>query len=860
MSQTDCSIVFDGTLVEGAAREEVVQRLAALFKQPVEKVESLMSGKPVVIKRHVSRDVADRYLRALRRAGAVCRILDGGRRHAPGAESPQQRTQRAKAGQPTPRTASDRPQDAAGAARSDASPGARPRPRAAGDEKPAAAAAAADPAQAQSLFEGTVAPTKLEWGYRLGLAAVAVAMVALLGVYVAMTAGAGWFVYWWARNGMAVLPDGWFAIVLVALYLLPLVVGAVLTLFMVKPFFVGSAVERLPLTLSRKQDALFFAFIHQLCDATGAPRPKVIQVDCMVNAAASFHRGGAGLAANELALTVGLPLIAGLTTRQLAGVLAHEFGHFAQNAGMRATYAIRTIMFWFYRSVFWRDIWDARLEYYATSTNSFWITLTLQCSRGAVWVVRGIMFGLLHAGELVSRYMLRQMEFDADRYEAQVAGSEQFRDTSVRLRLLAFAHNAVCNDLGRLWESRRLVDDLPTMTVEKAAELQPEFDKLVDQMLAVEQTEIFDSHPADNERIASAQRLNAPGIFTLDRPAKVLLERFEELSKDATKRFYRAELGIKLSDDALVGTDQMKEQMEQAQAQDDALSTYCRDLFQEHRFLKPEDPARYGELAGDEAKARLESCVGELRANGPEIFELVSQHTLTDEYTTRAYVTHVLTYERLDPSLVPPLDPEKGNFETSIDRLAQIERKLGKFDEVLSQRLAIGLAGAIARGEPAGCATEIERLLAAQSGLARIQEDADGAHRDIALIRHMLYLADATRDPETGECVITEQSFSQSMTGVGERHARIQGILKGIAFPFERAGPKISVLDHLHEEAPQPSSEYAGELLDYLEGLIHAAYRFQIRVMGRLAKIAGDHEASLGVAPIKIQIAAAPEA
>ncbi len=39
---------------------------------------------------------------------------------------------------------------------------------------------------------------------------------------------------------------------------------------------------------------------------------------------------------HDLVLTLGLLLIAaGLTERELAGVIAHEFGHFRQGAGMR---------------------------------------------------------------------------------------------------------------------------------------------------------------------------------------------------------------------------------------------------------------------------------------------------------------------------------------------------------------------------------------------------------------------------------------------------------------------------------------------------------------------------------------------
>jgi hypothetical protein len=52
---------------------------------------------------------------------------------------------------------------------------------------------------------------------------------------------------------------------------------------------------------------------------------------------------------NDLVLTIGLPLVAGFNLREFAGVLAHEFGHFSQGVGMRISYVIRSISFWFTR-------------------------------------------------------------------------------------------------------------------------------------------------------------------------------------------------------------------------------------------------------------------------------------------------------------------------------------------------------------------------------------------------------------------------------------------------------------------------------------------------------------------------------
>lgn len=48
-----------------------------------------------------------------------------------------------------------------------------------------------------------------------------------------------------------------------------------------------------------------------------------------------------------------------LDLQQFAGVLAHEFGHFAQSSGMRLSYLIRSINHWFARVVFEEDQWTA---------------------------------------------------------------------------------------------------------------------------------------------------------------------------------------------------------------------------------------------------------------------------------------------------------------------------------------------------------------------------------------------------------------------------------------------------------------------------------------------------------------------
>lgn len=55
-------------------------------------------------------------------------------------------------------------------------------------------------------------------------------------------------------------------------------------------------------------------------------------------------------------------LYLGLTVRQLAGVIAHEFGHFTQGTAMRLTYLVGQVNLWFARVVYQRDAWDLWLD------------------------------------------------------------------------------------------------------------------------------------------------------------------------------------------------------------------------------------------------------------------------------------------------------------------------------------------------------------------------------------------------------------------------------------------------------------------------------------------------------------------
>lgn len=74
MSDNRFKIVFDGALLPGVESTTAKLNLAELFKSDVGAIEKLFTGRPVALKRDLSRPDAETYLTALKNAGVEARI------------------------------------------------------------------------------------------------------------------------------------------------------------------------------------------------------------------------------------------------------------------------------------------------------------------------------------------------------------------------------------------------------------------------------------------------------------------------------------------------------------------------------------------------------------------------------------------------------------------------------------------------------------------------------------------------------------------------------------------------------------------------------------------------------------------
>ena len=439
-------------------------------------------------------------------------------------------------------------------------------------------------------LDAPIEPVRVSMLYRLGLVVVAAAMVLLPLVYVGVVAAVGYGLYWHLTHNAVVFEQVSGRLALLA-YVLPLIVGGIGLLFMIKPLFAPRPPRPQPVFVDARDEPLLFRYVEQLCQTVGAPMPRRIVLDAQVNASASFRRGIVSMFGRDLVLTIGMPLVAGLTLRQMTGVLAHEFGHFTQGTGMRLSYLISMISGWFARVVYERDAWDQKLVIWSQQAPHWAVQLALLIARFFVWLTRRLLWVLMWIGHLISCFMLRQMEYDADRYETRVAGSETFAATSKIMPLLAWANQGAHEALHESWREGRLGDDLPAMIMAKVGQLLSKHRQAAAQFEAdvlAARTGFFDTHPSTRDRIDIAQREQAPGVFRLDAPARVLFGDFDRMCKAVTLSYYRQAIGAEFQPSGLVPTAALLKEQDRIGAARETLHRYFQgQLLQVQQVFLP---------------------------------------------------------------------------------------------------------------------------------------------------------------------------------------------------------------------------------------------------------------------------------
>jgi Zn-dependent protease with chaperone function len=712
-----------------------------------------------------------------------------------------------------------------------------------------------------------VRPTAL---YRFWIAVVALVMVLLPLIYISSVVLLVAVLAAHATRNLALFEgvghDKHAARFALFLYVGPLVIGSVVVLFMLKPFFANPAPRAKKRELDREREPLLHALVEQICASVGAPRPSRIEVSGEVNAGARREGGFLGFFGGQLVLTIGMPLAAGLSLKQFTGVLAHEFGHFSQGAGMRLGVIIRMVNLWFARVVYERDAWDENLEAMA-AYNNVYLQILGGLTRLAVWLARRVLWVLMWAGHFVSSFLSRQMEFDADRYEARMVGGPVLAETMWSLHVMSIAQNGAYLDRGSNWKKRRLADgvakpvpaNVPDLPEEMIAALRAEFETGV--------TRWFQSHPCDRERIARAMvEAPAEGIFRLDGPASAVFSDIKELSRVVSIDYYRSIVDAGLTTGHIVAGDEFVlspsgEKQGRAAAERFFLSM---NNLMALRLNLPADPAKVFSRTDQglcvEAFAQARNDLLAARAaclDASERSEEALPRLRALEYATIAHGAR-LNFD-LTSFGFGPLGPDevKSVRETITQELEQHDLACAPFGAAATKRLALALA---ALGED-----------------ARIQQIADGPARAalaIALYPCLAHLArvyrPSVRSVARSRAVLTfmlevislgnnSQNYrvmDSFNTAVGDLATALRSFRaelgEQIKYPFEHPVPNLTLGKFMLGRELPFRDDPAG-LVAAADAAVERIGGLYTRVLGRFAETAEAVEESFGFSPVALE-------
>jgi len=385
---------------------------------------------------------------------------------------------------------------------------------------------------------------------------VACAMLVLPVLYLAFIAGVGQLTWWHATHNYMWMRIPGPKIIALVLYVGLIIGGVVWICSLIRPLFMGLfRPEEEQGGLRRKDEPLLFEFTDRLADEVGSPRPEMIYLSLSANASAYFRSKAFGLGRRSFTLTLGVPLVAGLTLEQLASVMAHEFGHFSQGS-LVLDRLIQRVNTWFGLAVYRRGAMDNLIASLWNEENQ---SILLTIVGFSLWVLlilgRGVLWMLMCLGLIVSMTLLRRLEFNADRYSLGVIGTQSFKEATKQIVALNVAHDAAWRHVFNRYHAQYLPDDFAEFTV-SIARRSGRLKKRTNRLIRRQKPNWLSTHPPTEARIAAAKRLDLPGIFQSSLPGKALFHDFYDLSSQVSRMLYELRYGPDFGPGKLIPTDE----------------------------------------------------------------------------------------------------------------------------------------------------------------------------------------------------------------------------------------------------------------------------------------------------------------
>ncbi|MEM1355919.1 MAG: HEAT repeat domain-containing protein [Planctomycetota bacterium] len=677
----------------------------------------------------------------------------------------------------------------------------------------------------------------------------------MIGLYIALIGAWGFLT---VRFLMA-LPDRLerFSVFGTVFWLCVASVAVMVLLFLVKPLIPLPRGRSKPTEITEQDQPELFAYIDGLADCTDTPRPERILIDIDANASASFQGGLFGGIGGRLTLTLGLPLAGSLTIRQFAGIVAHELGHFSQGHMIRQNALTHFVSGWLTEIALEEDIFDRMIGGLADSL-PFIFGFPFRLVRLITVSIRKLLLGVMIVGHATSRLVSRQLEYDADQFMVHTAGSDHFAQTMNETVLLAHASAMTLDEVSRIYQDRRLPNNLTAMMIARARRFSPEQRSKMLKGHARSERESFSTHPLTRKRVAAAEALASEGLVQDDRPARLLFRDFDELCAKSSQDLYKEVIGEKYDPKHLTDSSLLISELDATDRAREAALRYCQS---ELLLAYPMFPPRSALKLPAEPKAALAE-IGQLRNAAPQFrnasIPLIRKHAEAHGrlMNARQGLTIVQAGFTINDfaSMGLGAGDQRGLSEEVSEHSAEVDRcesEMQSANRSLVRRieLALGLlrhakvAKSLSERRCERMRREVKRLIPAGNALASVRNSIDDLCVHSATLRTGLSMS--------AQGAMSQELAARTMRAAEETRGIISDVLRilhGEGYPFAHGDGDVSIAAAMCSRPPD--GDNPADIYFVAEELIGRYEEVRVRVVGRLCYQAERVEKAMGLKPL----------
>ena len=450
--------------------------------------------------------------------------------------------------------------------------------------------------------------------------------------------------------------------------------------------------EKKHVSLDRDKYPQLYTFVEKIAQLVGVKAPVSIKLDAEVGVLLRPKEFFSPISGYRSELVIGLPLFYSLNVRQLAGIVAHAYSGFSQDACRFGYPVVSSINGWLYRcSNNELDMTTLTFSKHKRVINPVSYAVLLPFD----YLARLYFKFLFVLASALSFSTSREMDMQADIQSAKISGSNEFRSTQFRLRALHYGQlHARAENLQRVKKgdlvpnySAFVVDYADALRIDLKPKLMAEMEQLV--------TPLTRSRVVDLGRIVNVEKHQFEGNCYLLGPAVDLLTDVESLSREVSNKHYEA-IGI-VNNKQSKKTAGSDKSLNAPRIYDNINYTFL-GWQNSGRFLRFDEFHSYEGL-GVSAKCQdLRDLVSKLSATEEQLTAMAARYKKFDERANQLHVSKTLQEVGVDTSNKELIDDAEGLRQTETSWLKALNQQgvlrgdLTYYEALISQRVSLALS------------------------------------------------------------------------------------------------------------------------------------------------------------------------